>query len=69
MNSHITTRTVGKLFEDAVKKVGISKNVSVHSLLHSFATQLLGNGVDLPYIQELPGHKSSRTTEVYTYYE
>ena len=64
---HISTRTVQAIFKHACEKTGIKKEVSAQFLRHSFATHLLKSGVDLRYIQEILGHKSSKTTEIYTH--
>ena len=64
--THITAPAVRKAFHNACKRAGLTKQLTPHSLRHSFATYLVDTGTDLDVVKALLGHESIRTTSIYT---
>lgn len=64
---HIHERNVQRAFAEAVRRSGIAKPATVHTLRHSFATHLLIANYDIRTVQELLGHRSVKTTMIYTH--
>lgn len=63
----ITTRSIGRILEKYIKQTGLDHRTTPHTLRHSFATHLLDAGADIRSVQELLGHKSLVTTQIYTH--
>jgi integrase/recombinase XerC len=65
--TRLTTRSIGRLLEKYLAQCGLDPRTSPHTLRHSFATHLLDRGADIRSVQELLGHRSLTTTQIYTH--
>jgi site-specific recombinase XerD len=64
-SKHLTIRSAQHIFDKAIRRAGITKEISIHGRRHTFAAHLLESGTDIRYIQTLLGHANLRTTELY----